>query len=181
MVDPDIDHVLLSAGEIEARVAAMARDIDRRREGAEITAVGVLTGGFVFLADLVRRLRGPVRVGFVRAASYGEGTRPGELTVEILTDREIEGRDVLLVEDIVDTGRSLAGLLRTLAGHRPRSLRTAVLLDKKARREVEVPLDHVGFPVPDEFLVGYGLDYAGRYRNLPYVGVLRRSVYEGGG
>jgi hypoxanthine phosphoribosyltransferase len=178
MVQRDIEKVLLSAEEIDRRVRELAGEVRAEVGNGEILALGVLTGAFVFLSDLIRRLGDPVCVSFVSATSYRDGTVPGELLIEGLSGVEVRGRDVLVVEDIVDTGRSLYALQAELRRREPRSLRTAVLLDKRSRRQVEARADFTGFVVPDEFLVGYGLDYAGRYRNLPYVGVLRRSVYE---
>ena len=158
----------------------MAAEIAESFEGEEVTALGVLNGAFVFLADLVRAMPCPVRIGFLRASSYGAGTRPGELEVEFICRTELKGRNVLIVEDILDTGRSLNRISEFISAAGPKHLRVAVLLDKADRREVEARADHIGFEVPDEFLVGYGLDYAGRYRHLPYVGVLSRHIYEGG-
>ncbi|MEN8148547.1 MAG: hypoxanthine phosphoribosyltransferase [Planctomycetota bacterium] len=175
----DIDRVLLDADSLRHRVADLAAEIDRSFAGEEILAVGVLNGAFVFLADLVRALASPVQVAFLRAASYGGGTRPGELSVEAVGEVDLEGKNVLIVEDILDTGRSLLGIRAAIEAARPKRLEIVVLLDKAERREVNVAADHIGFAVPDEFLVGYGLDYAGRYRNLPYVGVLSRTVYGG--
>jgi len=179
MPEKDIERVLLTALEIRARVRELAAGIRDRLGDGEIVAVGVLTGAFVFLADLARELGGEVRIVLVRASSYRDGTRPGEISVEIPGETEFEGRDVLLVEDIVDTGRSLEALKHTLSLRKPRSVTTVALLDKPERREVDIAADITGFDVPDEFLVGYGLDYAGLYRNLPDVCVLARSVYEG--
>ena len=178
MAHPDIERVLLGPEEIGRRVGELAGEISRACAPGPVTAVGVLTGAFVFLSDLLRCMEVPVVVAFVRAESYRDGTRPGELRVEVLGDPDLAGKDVLVVEDILDTGRSLTGIVREISARKPRSLRTAVLLDKEERREALFVADFTGFPVPDEFLVGYGLDYAGRYRDLPYVGVLRRSVYE---
>jgi hypoxanthine phosphoribosyltransferase len=180
MRDPDIERVLLGAEEIRERVKALAGEIHAVYGAGEITAVGVLTGAFVFLADLLREIPNPTRVVFARASSYRAASRPGALTLELVGRPELVGKDLLVVEDILDTGRSLAGIVEHLAGAGARSVRTAVLLDKTPRREVEIRADFTGFSVPDEFLVGYGLDYAGRFRHLPYVGVLSRSVYAGG-
>jgi hypoxanthine phosphoribosyltransferase len=180
MPENAIERVLITAGEIRERVRELAGEIRSRMGAGEIVAVGVLTGAFVFLADLGRELGGEVRFLLVRAASYGDGTRAGEITVEIPGETEFEGRAVLLVEDIVDTGRSIEALKAALLARHPRSLTTVALLDKPRRREVDAATDFTGFTVPDEFLVGYGLDYAGRYRNLPDICVLARSVYEGG-
>jgi hypoxanthine phosphoribosyltransferase len=166
--------------EVRAGLSTSASDPARIAGHDEpIVAVGVLTGAFVFLADLIRHLECPVEVAFVRAESYRESTRPGELEVDIVGAPALEDRDVLVVEDILDTGRSLVRILEEVRAAGPRTLSTVVLLDKRERREVEVTVDFTGFTVPDEFLVGYGLDHARRYRHLPYVGVLRRSAYEG--
>lgn len=177
MPEPDIERVLLDAEVIRERIRGLAREISATYGEREITAVGVLTGAFVFLADLLRELPNPTRVIFARACSYRDGSRPGELEVELVGRPDLTGRDVLLVEDIVDTGRSLLRLGQVLRDAGSRSVRSVVLLDKRERREVEARADFTGFEVPDEFLVGYGLDYADRYRHLPYVGVLARSVY----
>jgi hypoxanthine phosphoribosyltransferase len=135
--------------------------------------VGVLKGAVVFLADLMRAIDAPCECDFIALSSYGASTRSSGI-VELTKDLSvpIEGRDVLIVEDIVDTGRTLAYLLRNLETRQPATLRVCTLLDKAARREVPVSLDYVGFTIPDEFVVGYGLDFAGLYRNLPYLGVL---------
>lgn len=177
MTERDIERVLIGEVRIRERVRSLAGEIAAAYGDGEITAVGVLTGAFVFLADLLRALPNPTRVVFARACSYRDSSRPGALEVEIVGGADLSGRDLLVVEDIVDTGRSLLGLVEVLNDAGARSVRTAVLLDKEERREVDVKADFTGFRAPDEFLVGYGLDYAGRYRHLPYVGVLARSVY----
>ena len=135
--------------------------------------MSVLKGGFIFLADLVRALQRPVTIDFMGVGSYGAGTRSSgvvRLTKDLDTD--VTGRDVLVVEDIVDTGQTLAWLLATLGARRPRSLRTVTLLNKVSRRTARVEVEHVGFPIDDRFVVGYGLDHAEQYRQLPYVAVL---------
>lgn len=179
MVNADVERILFTEEQIRERVRELAREIRAVFDPDGVYAVGVLTGAFVFLSDLIRQLDLPVEVGFVTATSYRDGTRPGALLTSAVGELRVAGRDVLLVEDILDTGRSLEAVQARLREAGARSLRTAVLLDKAERREVDVPVDFRGFEVPNEFLVGYGLDYAGRYRGLPYVGVLRRSVYEG--
>lgn len=179
MAESEIERVLITADEIRARVAAMAREIRAALGPGEIAAVGVLTGAFIFLADLVRELGGPLRISFLSASSYGDRASPGELVISRAGRESLAGRRVLLVEDVLDTGRSMAGLLEAVAAEGPESLSLAVFLDKRGRREIDVRPDFVGFTAPDEFLVGYGLDYAGRHRELPYVGALARSVYEG--
>ncbi|MBR5346585.1 MAG: hypoxanthine phosphoribosyltransferase [Deltaproteobacteria bacterium] len=157
-----------SPEEIARRVQQLGLQIDRDYKGEEIVVIGVLKGAAIFLSDLVRQLRSPVRLDFVQLASYGSGHMSSGI-VELLKDVSvaIEGKNVLIVEDIVDSGRSLAFLYQKLRDRNPRKLKVCVLLDKKERRVVPFEADYVGLDVPDVFLVGYGLDYAERYRNLP--------------
>lgn len=166
--------VLLSEEAIAARVAALAAELDRDYAGRTPVLCGVLTGATIFAADLVRQMRGPVELDFIAVSSYGSATHSSGV-VRLLKDlnAEITGRDLIIVEDIVDSGLTLAYLRDLLAARYPASLATCVLLDKAERRETDVPLDYVGFTIPDAFVVGYGLDYAGLYRQLPFVGVLR--------
>ena len=166
--------VLFTPERIQERVGELGAEICAGYPaGSEFHLLSVLKGGVVFVADLMRAIARPVTVDFVRLASYGSGTRPAgppRLTTDL--DDDVAGRDVLIVEDMVDTGRTLARLIDLVRARRPRSLRTVALMDKPSRREVEVGVDHVGFTIPDRFVVGYGLDYGERYRNLPYIGVL---------
>ena len=157
-----------SPEEIARRVRELGAQIDRDYRGEEIVVIGVLKGAAIFLSDLVRQLRSPVRLDFVQLARYGSGHMSSGI-VELLKDVSvaIEGKNVLIVEDIVDSGRSLAFLYQKLRDRNPRKLKVCVLLDKKERRVVPFEADYVGLDVPDVFLVGYGLDYAERYRNLP--------------
>jgi hypoxanthine phosphoribosyltransferase len=166
--------ILLSSDTIRARVTALAAEIDRDAAGGDgLHLVCVLKGAFVFLADLVRALRTDVTLDFMAVSSYAKGTTStGEVRVLKDLDTALDGRDVLVVEDIVDTGLTLQYLQDILRARRPRSLRTVCLLSKPARRRVDVPVEYVGFEIADRFVVGYGLDYAGRYRNLPYIGTL---------
>jgi hypoxanthine phosphoribosyltransferase len=155
-------------------VEALGRAITRAYRGRELVAVGVLQGSYVFMADLCRRIRLPIRSDFLRVHSYGGGARTsGRVRVAFDLALPIAGRDVLLIEDIIDTGLTAAAVLAKLRARRPRSLALCALLSKPARRRVEVPVDFLGFEIPDRFVVGYGLDYGGRYRNLPYVAALR--------
>ena len=166
---------MISAKSIAARIEALAREIAEEFDGTDkLVVVGLLRGSFVFIADLVRELDLPVEVDFLEASSYGDGMESSR-EVRILKDLrgEIHGRDVLLVEDIVDTGFTLAHVTRLLATREPRRLRTIALLDKPSRREVEIKADWTGFEIPDEFVVGYGIDYAQRNRNLPHIGKVR--------
>ncbi|MDI6632349.1 MAG: hypoxanthine phosphoribosyltransferase [Bacillota bacterium] len=178
---PDIERVLLAREEIQERVRLLGTQISADYKGKEILAVGVLKGSVVFLADLLRVLTVPVEIDFIAVSSYGKASASSGV-VRILKDldRSITGRDVLLVEDIVDTGLTLNYLKEHLLSQQPAGLRVCALLDKPSRRRVPVEIDYLGFSIPDEFVVGYGLDYAGRYRNLPDICVLRREVYEGG-
>jgi hypoxanthine phosphoribosyltransferase len=172
-VPPGIQRVLIPAEDLTARVGDLGRQIRADYAGRTPMLVGVLKGAVVFLADLMRAIDAPCECDFIALSSYGASTRSSGI-VELTKDLSvpIEGRDVLIVEDIVDTGRTLAYLLRNLETRQPATLRVCTLLDKAARREVPVTLDYVGFQIPDEFVVGYGLDFAGLYRNLPYLGVL---------
>jgi hypoxanthine phosphoribosyltransferase len=176
----DVEQVLVSEQQIAAKVAELGRLISEAYSGHELTLVSVLKGSLPFMADLMRAITIPVRIDLMEVSSYGGVTTESSGLVRILKDlsASIDGRDVLLVEDIIDTGLTLNYLLRYLRGKNPRSLRICALLDKPARRLVDIPIDYVGFTIPDQFVVGYGLDYGELYRNLRYVGVLRPSVYE---
>jgi hypoxanthine phosphoribosyltransferase len=166
---------MISAKSIAARIEALAREIETAFAGTEkLVVVGLLRGSFVFIADLVREIDLPVEVDFLEASSYGD-TMESSREVRILKDLrgEIAGRDVLVVEDIVDTGFTLSHVVKLLSTRMPRRLKTIALLDKPTRREVDVHADWIGFEIPDEFVVGYGIDYAQRNRNLPYIGKVR--------
>lgn len=177
-IHADVQEVLLTEDQIQARVAQLGAQLDAEYTGLEPVLISVLKGSIVFLADLVRSMELPLSIDIMEVSSYGAATETSG-QVRILKDlsNPIEGRHVLVVEDIIDTGLTLNYLLRYLREKRPASLRICCLLDKPARRLTEIPIDYVGFTIPDRFVVGYGLDYGERYRNLPYVGVLRPSVY----
>jgi hypoxanthine phosphoribosyltransferase len=166
-------EVLISQADLQARVAAMGADITRDYAGKNLVVIGVLKGSFIFLADLVRAIDLPLSIDFIGISSY-EGTRSTGV-VQITSDltRSIEGKDVLLVEDIVDTGLTMRYLLDNLATRKPASVRIAALLEKPARAQVTIPIEYRGFVIGDEFVVGYGLDWDGKMRNVPYVGVPR--------
>jgi hypoxanthine phosphoribosyltransferase len=166
---------MISAKSIAARVEALAKDISNHFTDADkLVVVGLLRGSFVFIADLVRELGLPVEVDFLEVSSYGdamESSREARIMKDIRG--EIEGLDVLVVEDIIDTGHTMAHVLTLLSSRRPKRLEVATLLDKPSRREVNIEATWVGFEIPDEFVVGYGIDYAQRNRNLPYIGKIQ--------
>lgn len=164
---------MFSAEEIQNRVKEMAEEISRDLAGEPVLVVGILKGAFVFCADLLRQLTVPTQVDFMAVSSYGNATESSGV-IRILKDLDIpvEGQHVLLVEDIVDSGLTLKYLKEYLGHQNPASLRVAVLLDKPSRRKTEVSVDYTGFSIPDAFIVGYGIDYAEQYRNLPYIGII---------
>ena len=171
--DPAIGEVLVTEDELRARVAELGRQISADYAGRELFLVGVLKGAVFFMADLMRELEVHCEIDFMAVASYGSSTDSSGV-VRILKDLDasIEGRDVLIVEDIVDSGLTLSYLLRTLRARNPASLEVCALLTKPERRKVELPIRYVGFEIPNEFAIGYGLDHEERYRNLPYVAAL---------
>ena len=175
----DIDRVLIDERQIEARTRELARQIEADYKDTEdLLLICVLKGGYVFLSDLSRALARPHDIDFMGVSSYGAGTQSSG-AVQIIMDlkQPIAGRNVLIVEDIVDSGRTLDYMLRNLLARSPGSLRICTLLSKPARRELEVSLDYTGFEIPDEFVVGYGLDFDELYRNLPFIAVLKPAVF----
>ncbi len=166
-------QVLIPEADLRARVAALGEEIARDYAGRPLVVVGVLKGSFIFLADLVRAIDLPLQIDFIGISSYQDTTSSGVVQITSDLTRPIDGKHVLLVEDIVDTGLSMRYLLDNLATRRPASLRVCALLEKPARARVKVPIDYRGFVIGDEFVVGYGLDWDGRLRNLPFVGVPR--------
>ena len=173
MEEPGVGEVLVSADDLQRRVRELGEEISRDYEGRELVMIGVLKGAVVFIADLMRHLTVPCEVDFMAVSSYGSSTDSSGV-VRILKDLDasIEGRDVLIVEDIIDSGLTLQYLLRNLRARNPGSLEVCALLTKPERRRVELPIRYVGFEIPDRYVIGYGLDYAQRYRNLSYVAVL---------
>ncbi|MSR32314.1 MAG: hypoxanthine phosphoribosyltransferase [Gemmataceae bacterium] len=164
---------MISEEEIQSRVEEMGRQIAADFNGQPITVVGVLTGCLVFVADLIRQMDFPVRLCFVRASSYrGTTTVPGNLTIDSSFLPDVEGRDILLVDDILDSGQTLKGLMEHLREKGCASIRTAVLLRKKGKQQYAIEPDYRGFDIPDTFVVGYGLDFNDEYRNYPYLGIL---------
>jgi len=176
----DIEKVLVSAEEIQAKLTQMGEQITQDYTGKSLLLVGVLKGAFVVMADLARHIGLPLEFDFMAVSSYGAATKTSGV-VRILKDldHDLKDRDVLIVEDIIDSGLTLKYLLKSLAGRKPASLEVAALLRKKGIQQVELDLRYVGFDIPTEFVVGYGLDFAERYRNLPYVGTLKPQAYEG--
>ena len=179
----DVAEVLVSEEAIQARVRELGQRISDDYRGRDLTLVSVLKGSLPFMADLMRAIDVPVRIDLMEVSSYGGTSTESSGLVRILKDlsASIAGEDVLLVEDIIDTGLTLNYLIRYLRGKNPASLRICTLLDKPARRLVDIPVDYTGFTIEDRFVVGYGLDYGELYRNLRFVGVLRPEVYSAGG
>jgi hypoxanthine phosphoribosyltransferase len=170
-----MSEILLSADQIQKRIAEIADDI-RRDVPGDVHLVAVLKGAFMFLSDLVRRMEGRVSLDFMAVSSYAKGTTSsGEVRLLKDLDSSLDGRDVIIVEDIVDTGLTLAYLQDILRARNPRSLRTACLLSKPSRRLTDVKVEYIGFAIEDRFVIGYGLDYAEEFRNLPYIAVLDSS------
>jgi hypoxanthine phosphoribosyltransferase len=178
-LEADIGEILLTEEQIQTRIAELGRQISADYAGGHLTLVSVLKGSLPFMADLMRAISIPVRIDLMEVSSYGGTSTESSGLVRILKDlsASIQGEDVLIVEDIIDTGLTLNYLLRYLRGKNPASLRICTLLDKPARRLVDIPVDYIGFTIPDQFVVGYGLDYGEVYRNLRFVGVLRPEVY----
>ena len=178
----DIKEVLITGEEIQAKVQELAQRIARDYRDKDPVLVGVLNGAFVFLSDLVRHLDLPCTVDFVSWSSYGKDTSSSGV-FRIMKDLEtnVESKHVLVVEDIIDTGLTLHYLLDTIRARRPASVKVVALLDKPSRRKIQAKADYLGFQIPDAFVVGYGLDFAQRYRNLPFIGVLKPDIYAGRG
>ena len=176
---PDVEKILLPEEELKTRVRQLGEEISRDYAGREPVLVSILRGSYIFMADLSRSLDILCRADFMSVSSYGAGTTSsGQVNIIKDLSDSIEGRDVIVVEDILDTGNTLHYLFQVLQARHPASLKLAVLLDKPSRRTKPISADYVGFTVPDEFVVGYGLDYDELYRNLPYIGVLRPQVYQ---
>lgn len=174
----DLDHVVLTEDRIQARVRELGQEISATYGDESVLLVAVLRGAALFVADLARAITSPVEIDFMAVSSYGSSTKSSGV-VRIIKDLDevIEDRHVLVVEDILDTGLTLKYLLRNLASRKPKSLEVVTLLSKTGKQRVPIECRYVGFEIPDEFVVGYGLDHAERYRNLPYLGVLRPEVY----
>ncbi len=170
-----VDHVLVEEDAVQERVIELGREITADYEGKDLVLICVLKGGVTFLTDLMRQIALAHEIDFLAISSYGVGQRSSSGAVRLIMDLkiDIQGRDVLIIEDIVDSGRTMDYLLRTMWARKPASLRVCTLLNKPSRRECDVPLDYIGFDIPDRFVLGYGLDLDEKYRNLPFVGVVK--------
>lgn len=172
----EVERILIAPDRLQDRVRELGQAITSESEGMDLVLVGVLRGAFIFLADLLRALEMPASIDFLAASSYGSGTEStGEVRIAQDLKSSVQGRDVILVEDIIDTGFTLRALKQHVGAHQPLTLRTCSLLSKPSRRLVAIEADWTGFEIPDEFVVGYGLDYAEQYRGLPYIGTLHPS------
>lgn len=179
MIHPDVDQVLYSEEELRQRVKELGRQITADYAGRRPMLVSVLRGSYIFMADLTRAIDLDLTVDFMVVSSYGAGTvSSGQVEIKKDLSDSIEGRDLIIVEDILDSGNTLYYLMDVLRARRPASIRLCALMDKPERRTKPITADYVGFTIPDAFIVGYGLDFDENYRNLPYVGVLKHSVYE---
>jgi hypoxanthine phosphoribosyltransferase len=176
----DIEGILLTEEQIHQRVGEMGKAISGDFVGKEVIFIGVLKGCFIFMADLMRCVTIPCMMDFMAVSSYGSGTvSTGAVKINKDLNEDIEGKHVIFVEDILDSGVTLSYLKKYLMVRKPASIHIATLLDKPSRRKADIKADYCGFQVPDSFVVGYGLDYAEKYRNLPYIGILKPAIYEG--
>lgn len=180
MLEKDIESVLFSEEQLKQRVREIAAEIEKDYAGKEIMLISVLRGSFVFMADLCRAIDLPCTIDFMSVSSYGKGTTSsGQVQITKDLSEDISGRHVIVIEDILDSGNTLSYLLKLLENRHPASIRLCTLLDKPDRRTKPVQVHYSGFTIPDAFVVGYGLDYAEKYRNLPYIGILKPEVYGG--
>ncbi len=178
MLEKDIDRMFFSGEELQARVRELGEAITRDYQGKDPLFVGVLKGSFVFMADLMRAVDLYCDIDFMAVSSYGSGTTTtGAVKINKDLTYNVEGRHIILIEDILDSGVTLSYLKKYIEARKPASVKICTLLDKPARRKADINADYVGFECPDAFIVGYGLDYAERYRNLPYIGVLKSEIY----
>lgn len=173
----EVDRILITDKMLATRIAALGREIERDFRNRDMVIVALLNGTVMFLGDLIRHLSLPLRLDFMGVSSYGKGTESGDLVFTKELRLDVRGRDVLLVDDILDTGKTVRRVVEKLCLLGPRRIKVCVLLDKPSRRVEKVKADYIGFKIPDAFVVGYGLDYAEKYRNLPFVGVLKPEMY----
>lgn len=179
MMHKDCERILLTEEQLRSRVKEVALEVDKVYQGRRPLVVGILKGSIIFYADFIRHLTCPVELDFMAVSAYGSGTvSSGKLTIKKDLDRDVKGRDVIVVEDIIDSGFTLANLKALLLERGAKSVILVTLLDKAARREYDIQPDYNCFDIENEFVVGYGLDYDEHYRSLPYIGILKRSVYE---
>lgn len=175
----DIEKIIFSEEEIKNKIKELANRINNDYRGKKLILIGILKGSFIFISDLIRAIDLQVQVDFMAISSYGDAMESsGVVKINKDLDKSIEGQEVLIVEDIIDGGLTMKYLINTLSARNPKSLKTCALLDKKERRVIDVNVDYIGFEIADLFVVGYGLDYAQLYRNLPYIGVLKPEVYK---
>ncbi|MDI9489533.1 MAG: hypoxanthine phosphoribosyltransferase [Bacillota bacterium] len=175
----DVEKILFDEAVLAKRIGELGEEISKDYANEEVMLVGILKGASVFMSDLIRKISIPAYIDYMVVSSYGNSAETSGV-VRIIKDLEdnIEGKNIIIVEDIIDTGLTLAYLKKNLLNRNPKSLKICTLLDKPSRRQKEIAIDYKGFEVPDEFIIGYGIDYAEKYRNLPFVGVLKREVYE---
>lgn len=177
-MENDIKQILLSEEEIIKKVKEIANDITKDYQGKDLVIIGILKGAVIFMSELCKNINLPISMDFMSVSSYGKSSRTtGEVRIIKDLDDSVEGKDVLVVEDIIDTGLTLSYLTDNLEKRGANSVKIVTLLDKPSRRKINVNVDYIGFEVPDEFVVGYGLDYAEIYRNLPYIGALKEEIY----
>lgn len=174
----DIKEILLSEKQINEKVKELGAKISQDYKDKDLFVVVILKGSVIFAADLLREISIPVTIDFISVSSYGSGTTSGQVKIIKDLSCSIEGKNVLIIEDILDSGNTLFNLTKMLGERNPESIEICTLLNKPERREAEVNTRYSGFDIPDEFVVGYGLDYAEKYRNLPYIGILKREIYE---
>ena len=180
MLEQDIQEILFTEEQLKTRVQEIAHEIERDYQGKEIMLISVLRGSFIFMADLCRAIDLPCTLDFMSVSSYGKGTTSsGQVQITKDLSEDITGRHIIVVEDILDSGNTLSYLLKILQHRHPASIRLCTLLDKPDRRVKPVEIHYSGFTIPDAFVVGYGLDYAEKYRNLPYIGIVKPEVYGG--
>ena len=178
-IEKDIAEILIGTEELQAKVAKLGRQISEDYRGRNPLLICLLRGAVVFLSDLIRAIDIPLEMDFIAISSYGSSTESSGVVRLVMDLRSnITGRNVLIIEDIVDSGRTLAYILENLQTRRPADIKVCALLSKPSRREIQVKLDYLGFEIPDKFVVGYGLDYAENYRNLPFIGVLKPELYK---
>jgi len=177
-MDDDIEKILYSANDLEKIVSRLGAEISKDYEGKNLLLVSILKGSVIIMADLMRKITVPLSIDFMSVSSYGDGTvSTGRVRIIKDLDKDVSGMDILIVEDILDSGYTLENLTEMIKRRKPNSVKICTLFDKPERRKADISADYVGAHVPDEFIVGYGLDYAQKYRNLPYVGVLKKEIY----